>query len=285
MKIENILNSKRKRALLHINVSTYEQFKASIEAVKKTKIPLIIGVSEGERNFWGINFFEDLIDEAKEMGINIYSNADHTKNIKKAYEAIDYGFDFVLYDGSGLSLNDNIKNTKKVVDYRDKKNKKTLIEGELGYLVGHSDIENLVEIKEEFLTDPETARYFVKTTKVDLLAVSVGNVHGVPKKIKFKGRELKKSKPDFKRIKEIKEKIFVPLVLHGGSGLTKKDFLLAIENGISIIHINTELRKIWKKTIEKSLKKKTIVPYKILDKIVIQLSKKIIYYQLLFWRK
>lgn len=281
--IKNIIYSNKKRALLHINVSTYEQFKAGIKAAKESKIPLIIGVSEGERKFLGINYFEDLIDEAKEQGINIYSNADHTKDIKKAYEAIDYKFDFVLFDGSELNIKDNILKTKKIINYRNKKSKKTLIEGELGYLVGHSDVEGLIELKENYFTDPELAKYFVNETNVDLLAISVGNVHGIPQKIKFKGRELKKPKLDFKRIKEIKDKIKIPLVLHGGSGLTKKDFLKAIKSGISIIHINTEFRKIWRMELEKSLKKKTIVPYKIFDKVIEKLKKKIIFYQKLFW--
>jgi fructose-bisphosphate aldolase class II len=281
--IKDILSTKKKRALLHINVSTYEQLKAGIEAVKKTKIPLIIGVSEGEREFLGINYFEDLIDEAQEQGINVYCNADHTKDLKKAFEAINYDFDCVLYDGSELDFKKNLINTKKVVNYRNQLNKKTLIEGEIGYLTGHSDIEDLIELKEEYFTQPETASLFVKETGVDLLAISVGNVHGIPQKIKFKGKILNKPAIDFKKIKEIKKQVKIPLVLHGGSGLTKKDFIQAIESGISIIHINTELRKIWKKTLSSLIKKKTLVPYKILPELVEKLENKIIYYQKLFW--
>lgn len=279
--LNNLL--KKGRALLHYNVSTFEQFKAGIEAVKATKIPLIIGVSEGERNYFGINYIEDLIDEAKEQGIKVFLNADHCKSINSAKEAIDYKFDFVLFDGSELNLQENILRTKKVVEYRNKKNKNTLIEGEIGYLTGHSDIEGIIELKEEYFTDPEIAEEFVKKTKVDLLAISVGNVHGIPKGVKIKGKLVEKPKLDFKRIKEIKEKVKVPLVLHGGSGLNKKDYLKAIENGISIIHINTEFRNIWKKELEKSLKKESVVPYKILNPVVKKITKKIIFYQKLFW--
>lgn len=281
---ELINNLKKGRALLHYNVSTFEQFKAGIEAIKETKIPLIIGVSEGERNYLGINYIEDLIDEAKEQGISVFLNADHCKTTTSAKEAIDYKFDFVLFDGSELNFKDNILRTKKVVEYRNKKSKNTLVEGEIGYLVGHSDVEKTIELKEEYFTNPDIAQEFVNKAKVDLLAISVGNVHGVPKRIKFKDRELKKAKLDFQRIKEIKEKVKIPLVLHGGSGLTKKDYLKAINNGISIIHINTEFRKIWKRELEKNIKKETFVPYKILDKIVEKLKRKIIYYQKLFWQ-
>jgi fructose-bisphosphate aldolase class II len=75
----------------------------------------------------------------------------------------------------------------------------------------------------------------------------------------------------------------IPLVLHGGSGLSRKDFILAIKNGVSIIHINTEFRILWKKELLKNLKQKTNIPYKILDKLVEKLKRKIIYYQKLFW--
>ena len=251
--LENVIN--KKRGLLHYNVSTYEQFKAGIEAVKETKIPLIIGVSEGERNYLGINYIEDLVDEAKEQGINVFLNADHCKSFKTAKEAIDYKFDSVLFDGSELNFKENILRTKKVVNYRDKINKETLIEGEIGYLAGHSDKE-IVELKEEYFTDPDLAEEFVNKTKVDLLAISVGNIHGIPEKIKLKGREYKKPRIDYGRIQKIKYRVKIPLVLHGGSGLNKKDFILAIKNGVSIIHINTEFRIIWKKELIKNLNKK-----------------------------
>ncbi len=278
--LENVIN--KKRGLLHYNVATYEQFKAGIEAVKETKIPLIIGVSEGERNYLGINYIEDLVDEAKEQGINVFLNADHCKSFKTAKEAIDYKFDSVLFDGSELNFKENILRTKKVVNYRDKINKETLIEGEIGYLAGHSDKE-IVELKEEYFTDPDLAEEFVNKTKVDLLAISVGNIHGIPEKIKLKGREYKKPRIDYGRIQKIKYRVKIPLVLHGGSGLNKKDFILAIKNGVSIIHINTEFRIIWKKELIKNLNKKTNVPYKILNKVVEKIKKKIIYYQRLFW--
>ena len=287
MELRSILEKivKEKKALLHYNVATYEQFKAGVEAVKETKIPLIIGVSEGERNYLGINYIEDLVDEAKEKGINIFLNADHCKSIESAKEAIDYRFDSVLFDGSDLNFKENILRTKIIVNYRNKKSKNTLIEGEIGYLTGHSDIESIIELKEEYFTDPDIAEEFVNKTKVDLLAISVGNIHGIPEKIRFKGREYKKAILDFERIEEINKKVKIPLVLHGGSGLNKKDFLLAIKSGISIIHINTEFRVIWKKELVQNLKNKTNVPYKILDKVVEKIKKRIIYYQKLFWIK
>lgn len=277
--------TKKKVAILHYNVATFEQFKAGVEAVKITKIPLIIGLSEGERKYLGINCVKNLINEAKEGGINIFLNADHCKNLESAKESIDYKFDFVLFDGSQLDINKNILRTKEIVEYRDKSDKKILIEGEIGYILGHSDIKEIIEIKENYFTSPELAVEFVDKTDVDLLAISVGNIHGIPEKIRFKGKILKKPILDFERIKKIKEAVKIPLVLHGGSGLTKKDYLKVIESGVSIIHINTKFRKIWKKELEKNLSKKTVVPYNILDPVVKKLMKTIIFYQKLFWKR
>jgi len=279
--IESI--AKKKGALLHYNVATYEQFKAGVEAAEETKIPLIIGVSEGERNYLGINYIKDLIDAAKEQGINVFLNADHCKSAKSAREAIEYKFDSVLFDSSELDFQESILRTKEIVDYRNKINKETLIEGEFDHILGHSDVENFIELKEEYFTSPEAAEEFVNKTNVDLLTISVGNIHGIPTKIKFKGKIYRKPKLDLARIQAIKERVKIPLVLHGGSGLTKKDFLSAIEKGISIIHLNTEFRILWKKELIKNLKQKTNVPYKILDKVLEKIKKKIIYYQKLFW--
>jgi fructose-bisphosphate aldolase class II len=280
---EYLLKLKNK-AILHLNVSTYDQFKAAIEASKETKIPLIIGVSEGERKYWGINYIEDLIDEAKEQGINVFLNADHCKSFKSAKEAIDLKFDFVLFDGSELSLNENLKITKKVVDYKNKISPNTLIEGEIGYLKGHSDIEGNIEIKKEYFTNPNVALDFVEKTNVNLLAISVGNIHGIPKNVIFEGKIYKKPKIDFNLIKNIKDKVKIPLVLHGGSGLSKKDYLLSIKSGINIIHINTEIRVLWKKLLSRFIiKGKTSVPYNILSPIKDKIKLKIIYYQKLFW--
>jgi fructose-bisphosphate aldolase class II len=123
-------------------------------------------------------------------------------------------------------------------------------------------------IKKEDLTKPEEAARFVKETGVDLLAPAVGNIHGM-----FKNA----SNPslDIGRIKEIREVSGAPLVLHGGSGIVDDDFLQAIDAGISIIHINTELRLAWREGIDKALKEnpEEIVPYKLLPIVVEEIRK------------
>jgi len=282
MNLKNVL--KKKKALLHYNISTFEQFKAGIEAVKETRIPIIFGFSEGEISYLGLDVIKNLKRYIQEEKLPIFFNGDHIKDFNLAKKLIDMGFDAVLFDNSELDFEENILRTKKIVEYKNKRNKKILIEGEIGYIGGGSDVKTY-ELKDEYITKVEDAIEFVKRTKVDLLAISVGNIHGIPEKIKYKGKIYKKPILNFERIKEIKNAINVPLVLHGGSGLNESDYKKAIENGISIIHINTEFRKIWKKELEKNLKKETIVPYKILNEVVEKIREAVIYYQKLFLYK
>jgi len=296
MTLQEVLrNLKPNQAILHFNFATFEQFKAGVEAVLETGIPLIFGVSEGERDYVreenAINWLAPYRSK-----LLIFLNADHTKNLDKAKKAIDLNYDAVLFDGSELSFEDNINKTKEIVEYRNKHrvvtNKEILIEGELGYLPGKSDLEREIEVKEEYLTKPEEAEKFVQETKADLLAISVGNVHGMPLSVyRVNGpnqsalSQHQSASLDFERIRQIKERVKIPLVLHGGSGLTNADFKQAIQAGISIIHLNTEFRKIWKDELIKEVNsQKTVVPYKILEPVVKKLKERIIYYQKLFWR-
>jgi fructose-bisphosphate aldolase class II len=281
MNLKNVL--KNNKALLHYNISTFEQFKAGIEAVKETKIPIIFGFSEGEINYLGLDFIKNLKRFIQEEKLPVFFNGDHIKDFNLAKKLIDIGFDAVLFDNSELDFEENILRTKKIVEYKDKKNKKILIEGEIGYIGGSSDVK-IYELKDEYFTKVEEAIGFVKKTKIDLLAISIGNIHGIPLKIKYKGKIYKKPVLNFEKIKEIKKAVNIPLVLHGGSGLKENDYKKAIESGISIIHINTEFRKIWKKELKKSLKKETIVPYKILDVVVEKIKEDVVYYQKLFYK-
>ena len=138
------------------------------------------------------------------------------------------------------------------------------MEGELGYIGSssqlHKKIPKGIAISSEQLTTVEEARKFVEETGVDLLAPAVGSVHGIIEGFK--------PKLDYKRIKEIAVIVSTPLVLHGASGLSDSSIKKAIKAGVSIVHINTEIRLAWRKALEQSLKqrKNELAPYKILDK-------------------
>ena len=262
------LAEKKRTAIGHFNVSDLVGLKGVFGAARKLKEPVIIGVSENERRFWGTRQIAVLIKSLREeYQYPIFLSADHTRAFEGVKEAAQSGFDAIVFDASELPFEENIKQTRKAVLMAKKINPAVLIEGELGRIPGASVI---LKNREEFsaqnqksdLTDPEKVLRFVRQTGVDLLAPSVGNIHG---------RFERGFNPqlDLSLIKEIKKNCRIPLVLHGGSGLPFFEIKSAIKAGISIIHINTELRLVWRKSLESVLKKhpKEIVPYKILPMV------------------
>ncbi len=268
MTLKEIISSlKNHQALLHYNVATFEQIKAGVLAVKETNIPLIFGVSEGERNYLGEDLIKEIIDFYKK-DLPIFLNADHSKSFETAKKAIDLNYDAVLFDGSELSFEENVKITRELVSYRG--SKEILIEGEIGYIPGKSEIQKEIEFKESYLTDPQIAYEFYQRTKIDLLAISIGNIHGIT---------TKEPHLDFERAQKISNLVKIPLVLHGASGLSLEQIKKAILYGFKIIHLNTEFRQIWHQELSENLKKDTIIPYKILDPVVQKLKDKIIFYQ------
>ena len=254
---------KRKVAVGHFNVSDLVALRAIFAAAKELNVPIIIGVSEGEREFIGVRQARALVDSYNLSTSDvdrIFLNADHTYSVEKAKEAIDAGYDAVIFDGAKLPLEENIAKTKEVVKYAKSK---VLVEGELGYIGSSSkilkELPKGAAIEEKDLTTASDAARFVKETGVDLLAPAVGNVHGMLK-------NAPNPRLNIKRIKEIREAAGVPLVLHGGSGIKDDDFKAAIVAGISVIHINTEIRLAWREGLEKGLQEnpEEITPYKLL---------------------
>ncbi|MBI2098789.1 class II fructose-bisphosphate aldolase [Candidatus Uhrbacteria bacterium] len=264
---------KKQVAIGHFNISDSEGFKAVVEGAKELKVPVIIGVSEGEREFIGLEQVVSLVETARTNGLPVFVNADHTYSAAKAKIAIDAGIDSIIIDAAEKTLEENIKLTQEVVRYARAKNKGIMVEGELGF-IGQSSklLEALPEgVSVETQTSPDEAAQFVKATGIDLLAPSVGNVHGIVK--------TGNPKLNIERIKAIGEKVSVPLVLHGGSGISDQEFSLAIEAGIRIIHINTELRAAYKEGIVEGLKSGEIAPYKFLAEGVAEM-KRVVHHRL-----
>ena len=254
-------------ALGHFNISNLEQLKAISRVAKKLNLPVIVGVSEGERDYLGVNHVKDLIssynkEHGGEDGFWLFLNADHTHSVEGARKAAEAGFDAILFDGGKLSLEEDIQKTKEAVIAVRKINSAILIEGELGNIGSASEIRKGIPkgaaISESDLTTPEEAARFVKETDVDLLAPAVGNIHGM-------FADAPEPALNIERIASIKKSARVPLVLHGGSGNTDKEFREAIGAGISVIHISTELRVAWRKGMEEALKKNPdeVAPYKL----------------------
>ena len=159
-----------------------------------------------------------------------------------------------------MSFEENAKITKQCVEYAKSVNPNILVEAELGYIGSGSNIKDVIPEGAGILTKPEEAKKFVEMTGVDMLAPSVGSIHGL----------IKSGKPhiDAELVAEIKRVTGIPLVLHGGSGLRDEDFTNAIKAGISIIHINTEIRVAYDEALKKSLAKNPneVAPYKILNR-------------------
>jgi fructose-bisphosphate aldolase class II len=235
------------RAIGHFNVSDSNQLNAIADAAQELQVPVIIGVSEGERKWFGVRHIAALVQSFRSEGREVYLNADHTKTIEGIEEAIAAGFDAVLFDGSKLSIDENIAQTRAAVAAARTAERPVLVEGELGYIGSSSSmLDDIPEGAGLEQTDPEVAARFARETGIDLLAPSVGNIHGMLK-------NAANPKLNIERVGSVRSAAGVPLVLHGGSGIADEDFVAAIKAGVSIVHINTEIRAAYRKGIEQGL--------------------------------
>ena len=271
-------------AIGHFNISNLEGLHGIYNGAKKLSteigelVPVIIGVSEGEEKFAGLEMVYDMVHSIRdEHDYPIFLNADHHSSFESVKACIDEGFDMVIFDGAKLSLDENIKITKQCVDYAHEVIKNTgrdiLVEAELGFIGSGSDIKEVIPEGAGILTTPVDAKNFVDATGIDLFAPSVGSIHGL----------IKSGKPHINAdlVREIAEITNVPLVLHGGSGLRDEDFTNAIKAGISIVHINSELRLAYRDEVEKAIDQNPneITPAKLLTP-AIQAIENVVYNRL-----
>jgi len=255
-----------KYAVGSFNFSTAEVLKAIVAAAKELNSPIIVSTSEGEGEFIGLAEAAALTGAWRHgTGLPIILNLDHGKSLENVKKAIDAGYNAVHFDGTKLSYEENIAQTRTIVEYvreyEKKYGRQIIVEGELGYLRGSSSLhEEVLEIKPEDLTTPEQAKDFVERTGVDSLAVVIGNAHGV-----FAQGEERLNLERLAQIREaVGEKVF--LVLHGGSGIPAEDVKKAIELGIVKVNVNTELRMAYQEGLVEEIKAKPAetTPYKIL---------------------
>ncbi|TSC89596.1 MAG: Uncharacterized protein G01um10143_86 [Parcubacteria group bacterium Gr01-1014_3] len=271
-------------AIGHFNISELGMLNAIAEVARELMVPVIIGTSEGEREFIDTREAAALVKTLREEhDQEIFLNADHTHSLDKIKEAVEAGYDAVLFDGGKLPMEENLRQTKEVVEYVRSRSEEIVVEGELGYIGSGSTIRKEIPkgaaIKPEDLTTPEEAAKFAEETSIDLLAPAVGNIHGM-------FANAPEPALDIDRTRAVRMAAKVPLVLHGGSGNTDADFLLAIDAGVRIIHISTELRAAWREGMEKSLKEKPeeIAPYKLMGPALDEM-KKVVYNRLKLFNK
>lgn len=255
-------------AIGHFNIADLALLKGVFQAARELNVPVMVGASEGEREFAGTRQLAALVRSLREeFDFPIFLNADHTHSLAKALEAVKAGFDSVVFDLSALPLEENALSTKQAVEALKSLNPAVVVEGEIGDIGNGSEIHADGPSADHPLTTPEEGRQFVTETKVDVLAPAVGNSHGMRKSM-VSGKERKRLAVE--RIREIKSATNVPLTLHGGSGTADHDLQRAISAGVNIIHINTELRLAWKQGLEAGLARREdeVVPYKILPPAV-----------------
>lgn len=253
-------------AIGHFNVADLVLVKAVFAAAAETALPVLIGASEGEREFFGTRQLADLVKSMRqEADLPVFLNADHTHSLTKAVEAAEAGFDCVTIDFSALPFDQNVARTKEAAQAIKGVNPAILAEGEIGDIGTGSEIKETAQGGK--LSTPEEAREFVEATGVDILAPAVGNMHGMLVSM-VEGKA--KKHLNIERIAQIKQAAGALLTLHGGSGTDDQDFRKAISAGINIIHINTELRVAWRESLDKSLAQdpNEVVPYKILRPVV-----------------
>ena len=233
------------------NIDNQETLIAVSRAAQKLKSPVLVEVSHGEVKAIGLENIRDMVDNYKEeYGIEMYINLDHSPTVDDCKRAIDAGFEFIHIDISqedhGASLQDIIAKTKEVVDYA--KFTGALVESEPHYFGGSSNVHtekiNYEEIKKTFST-PDGAKYFIDMTGIDTFAAAVGNLHGkypVPKEL------------DLELLQQVRDAIDCQISLHGGSGTPLHFFEDAAKIGVSKININSDMRYVFRKTLEKVLK-------------------------------
>jgi len=246
------------------NINNLETLLAVVEASVEERSPVIVAVTPSAIKYAGLKYLVRMVKAATESAsVPMSLHLDHGTDVETASKCVDAGFTSVMIDGSHLNFEENISLTKRVVDLAHSRS--VSVEAELGRLAGVE--ESTVEEKEAILTDPDAAKEFVERTTTDALAVAIGTSHGA---YKFKAEP----KLDFERLKAIRQKVKVPLVLHGASsvppwiirkatkygaelagakGIPDNHIKKAISLGITKINIDTDLRLAFTATIREVL--------------------------------
>lgn len=255
-------------AVGHFNISDLVTLKAVFEAACHLELPVVVGVSEGERRFMGVRQVSALVKSLREASdFPIFLNADHTHSLPSAMEAAREGFDWIVFDVSTLPFEENVRQTKAAVEALKALRPDILVEGEIGDIGSGSEIHDAVPDLQKGLTSPAQAKQFLEETGVDTLAPAVGNMHGLLKSMITS--DVKK-RLDIERIRAIKAATRIFMTLHGASGTDDNDLRAAIAAGMTVVHINTEVRLAWRHGLNSALadQPNEIVPYKLLPQVV-----------------
>lgn len=219
---------KGKYAVGLFNTTDTDMLQAVIEAAEESNSPVILGTAEVLLPYGELKLIApSVIAAAKRASVPVVVHYDHGLTFERCLEALQLGFSSVMFDGSAKAYGQNIEETKEIVKIAHAFG--ASVEGEIGHVgeaaQGDESLENMY-------TTIAEAKEYLENTGVDALAVAIGSAHGVYKK---------KPKLNIERLKEIAGAVSVPLVLHGGSGLSDDDFKNTIREGIAKVNIFTDL--------------------------------------------
>ena len=219
---------KGKYAVGLFNTTDTDMLQAVIEAAEESNSPVILGTAEVLLPYGELKLIApSVIAAAKRAKVPVVVHYDHGLTFDRCIEALKLGFSSIMFDGSAKPYEQNIAETREMVKIAHAFG--TTVEGEIGHVGEAAKEDNLLT---DMYTTPEEAKVYLEATGVDALAVAIGSAHGVYKK---------KPMLNIERLKEISGAVKVPLVLHGGSGLSDDDFKNTIRNGIAKVNIFTDL--------------------------------------------
>ena len=213
------------------NIHNLETVQAVVEVAAQLKSPVIIAGTPSTIKYAGGDYLVAIVETAaKKYDIPMALHLDHFEDVEEIKKYLDMGFSSAMIDASRECFEENIKIVKQVVEYAHFKG--LVVEAELGKLGGVEDDLNIDE-KDSMYTNPSAANKFVERTDIDSLAVAIGTAHGL-----YKGNP----KLDFDRLVEIRNKVSIPLVLHGASDVPEDLVKKAIRLGICKVNIATDLK-------------------------------------------
>ena len=219
---------KEKYAVGLFNTTDTDMLQAVIEAAEESNSPVILGTAEVLLPYGELKLIApSVIAAAKRANVPVVVHYDHGLTFDRCIEALKLGFSSIMFDGSAKLYEQNIAETREMVKIAHAFG--ATVEGEIGHVGEAAKEDNLLT---DMYTTPEEAKAYLEATGVDALAVAIGSAHGVYKK---------KPMLNIERLKEISGAVKVPLVLHGGSGLSDDDFKNTIRNGIAKVNIFTDL--------------------------------------------
>lgn len=219
---------KGKYAVGLFNTTDTDMLQAVIEAAEESNSPVILGTAEVLLPYGELKLIApSVVAAVKRAKVPVVVHYDHGLTFDRCIEALKLGFSSIMFDGSAKPYEQNIAETREMVKIAHAFG--ATVEGEIGHVGEAAKEDNLLT---DMYTTPEEAKAYLEATGVDALAVAIGSAHGVYKK---------KPMLNIERLKEISSAVKVPLVLHGGSGLSDDDFKNTIRNGIAKVNIFTDL--------------------------------------------